>query len=241
MIPKIIHYFWFGQKEIPKEHREYIKTWKKYCPDYELKLWNEKNYDIHKNQYMEQAYKAGKYGFVPDYARLDIIYQYGGFYLDTDVELLKSLDGLRKYPVVMGFEKYDGKLGVATGQGFGAEKGNSSIRMLMEIYDRRNFVRRDGTYNLSPSTVLMTRFLVNKGLVLNGKQQQVMGITILPSDYFCPLEHNPNGNRIRITDHTYSVHHFAASWVKQEQPKKISGLFKRIRTGLSGVRCCRCR
>lgn len=221
MIPKIIHYFWFGKKPIPMEHVRYIESWKKYCPDYEIKLWNEENYDIHKNQYMEQAYKAGKYGFVPDYARLDIINQYGGFYLDTDVELLKSLDGLRGFSAVMGFERYENLVRVATGQGFGAEKGNLAIKEMMEIYRYRNFIKRDGTYNLQASTGLATNFLRRRGLEINGKQQEVMGITILPEDYFCPLKYSSAGNRLIITDNTYSIHHFAASWKEPVKERKI--------------------
>lgn len=225
MIPKIIHYFWFGMNPIPAEHKKYMETWKQYCPDYEIKLWNEKNYDIRQNQYMEQAYKVGKYGFVPDYARLDIIYQYGGFYLDTDVELLKSLDGLRKYSAVMGFERYENILGVATGQGFGAEKENAAIKELMSIYKYRNFIKRDGTYNLQTSTSYITNYLKGKGLETNGKRQEIIGITILPEDYFAPLKYSSKGNKMEITENTYSIHHLAASW-KEPEKKKIG--FKNI-------------
>ena len=219
MIPKMIHCFWFGKKEIPKDQKRYLASWKKFCPDYKIKLWNEGNYDIHKNRYMEQAYEAGKFGFVPDFARLDIIYQYGGFYFDTDVELLKNLEGLRKYSAVMGFERYEDKLKVATGQGFGAEKNHPAIKEIMSIYERRNFVRRDGTYNLLPSTDLMTNYMLGKGLDLSGKRQTVMGITILPEEYFCPLKYSSKGNKLEITENSYAVHHFAGSWKKSEHMK----------------------
>lgn len=220
MIPKIIHYFWFGNNPIPAEQKKYIATWKKYCPDYEIKFWNENNYDIHQNQYMEQAYKAGKYGFVPDYARLDIVYQYGGFYLDTDVELIKSLDGLREYSVVMGFERYADIMGVATGQGFGAEKGSPAIKELMNIYRCRNFIKRDGTYNLQTSTTYVTNYLKGKGLKTNGEKQEIIGITILPEDYFGPLKYSANGNKLEITENTYSIHHLAASWKEPVKKRK---------------------
>lgn len=229
MIPKIIHYFWFGKNSIPMEHQKYMESWKKYCPDYEIRLWNENNYDIHKNQYMEQAYRVGKYGFVPDYARLDIIYQYGGFYLDTDVELLKSLDGLRDYPAVMGFERYENVVRVANGQGFGAEKGNPGIKELMEIYRYRNFIKRDGTYNLQTSTGLITNCLRRNGLELNGEKQEVMGITILPEDYFCPIKYSSQGNKVVITDHTYSIHYFAASWKDSVKIEKENVIKKWLR------------
>ncbi len=231
MIPKIIHYFWFGKKAIPKEQVRYIDSWKKFCPDYEIKFWNEENYDIHKNPYMEQAYEAGMFGFVPDFARLDIIYQYGGFYFDTDVELLKNLDGLRNFSAVMGFQRYYGRLAVATGQGFGAEKNHPAIKELMAMYERRNFVRRDGSYNLMTSTSLMTKYMLGKGLVTNGTKQTVMGITILPQEYFCPLECTSKGNIIKITENSYTVHHFAASWKEPEHSKKdiLGQILKKLR------------
>ncbi|RKW32245.1 MAG: glycosyl transferase, partial [Lachnoanaerobaculum sp.] len=104
MIPKVIHYCWFGGKPLPKIARKCIQSWKRFCPDYEIVEWNEKNYDIHKNSYMEEAYLQKKWGFVPDFARLDIIYQNGGIYLDTDVELIRPLDELLYHRAYMGFE-----------------------------------------------------------------------------------------------------------------------------------------
>ena len=103
MIPKIIHYCWFGGAELPEKDRKCIESWKKFCPDYQIIEWNENNYDVTKNTYMYQAYQAKKWGFVPDYARLDIIYQHGGIYLDTDVELVKNLDSLLENDAFMGF------------------------------------------------------------------------------------------------------------------------------------------
>ena len=140
VIPKIIHYCWFGGKPIPEKDQRCIASWKKQCPDYEIRKWDETNYDVSKNQYMKEAYQAEKWGFVPDFARLDIIYNYGGFYLDTDVELLKPLDDLLPNKAVMGFE--DGR-NVSPGLIIGAEKNHSTIRLLMEVYRDRNFVNQD--------------------------------------------------------------------------------------------------
>ena len=136
MIPKVIHYFWFGEQPLTDLAKKCIDSWKKYCPDYEIKLWNEQNYDISKNQYMLQTYKSKKYGFTVDFARLDIIYTYGGIYLDTDVELLKSLDDILNDKCFMGFESNEN---VALGLGFGAEAGNEIIYSLMHVYDDLNF------------------------------------------------------------------------------------------------------
>ena len=128
MIPKIIHYCWFGGNEIPENDKKCIESWKKYCPDYKIIRWDESNYDYKKNSYMREAYEAKKWGFVPDYARLDIIYNYGGIYLDTDVELLKSLDEILDCEGFFGFESENL---VNLGLGFGAVKGNEIIRDMM--------------------------------------------------------------------------------------------------------------
>lgn len=125
MIPKIIHYCWVGNCQKPKSVLYCIESWRKFCPDYRIIEWNESNYDFSKNKYMWQAYEAKKWGFVPDYARLDIVYQYGGIYLDTDVELVKNIDELLSHKAFMGFEDTgDGEFFVNCGHGFGAEPGN---------------------------------------------------------------------------------------------------------------------
>lgn len=121
MIPKIIHYCWFGGGELPQMQKKCIESWKKFCPDYEIKEWNESNYDVHKVPYISEAYDAGKMAFVSDYARLDIIYKHGGIYLDTDVEIIKSLEPLLEHTCFLGAER-DGI--VATGLGFGAERAS---------------------------------------------------------------------------------------------------------------------
>ena len=120
MIPKVIHYCWFGHNPLPERYKEWIKSWKRYCPDYEIVEWNESNYDVTKHPYMRAAYDAKKWGFVSDYARLDIIYENGGIYLDTDVELVKNLDELLYQE---GFAGVDSSGRLSTGLGFGARKG----------------------------------------------------------------------------------------------------------------------
>lgn len=213
----MIHYCWFGNTEIPSKDRRCIESWKKHCPDYEIKRWDETNYDITQNEYMRQAYEQKKWGFVPDYARLDIIYKYGGIYLDTDVEIIKSLDDLLKNKLYMGFEKGGY---VNPGLGFGAERGNEFLYTLMhDIYDLRQFVMKDGRLDLTPSPILITRSLMDKGIEKNGKTQETEKIKIYAADRFCPEDHE-SGQMI-ISKNTYSIHHYHASWVPDEEKKAL--------------------
>ena len=206
-IPKIIHYCWFGDKEIPEKDRKNIEGWKKLNPDYEFRFWNEQNYDVKKNKYMKQAYEKKKLGFVPDYARTDIIYQYGGFYFDTDVELLKPLDELLENECIMGFQN---SKEVNHGQGFAAVPKHHLIKGLLDVYENLDFVNEDGSLNLIPSPVFLTQYLKEKGLQLNGEEQYVEGALILPTEYFCPIDYE--SRKIEITKNTIGIHHYAASW-----------------------------
>ena len=151
-IPKIIHYCWVGGKPKPQSVLYCIESWKRCCPDYEIREWNESNYDFTKNEYMRQAYEAKKWGFVPDYARLDIIYEYGGIYLDTDVEMLRSPDELLGQDGFMGFENTgDGEYFVNCGHGFGAVPHHEVIRKARDLYNVLSFLNEDGTPNLFTS------------------------------------------------------------------------------------------
>lgn len=216
MIPKKIHYFWTGGGEIPDKSKACIESWKKFCPDYEIVEWNESNYDIQKCAYMKQAYDAKMWGFVPDYARLDIIYQEGGIYLDTDVEILRNLDSLLGRKAFMGFENPNS---VALGLGFGAEKGNPLIQKMRDAYHSLSFLGEDGMPILTPSPVLTTQFLKAYGLKTNGKPQNIQGIDIFPAEYFAPLCFLDN--RLKITKNTYSIHWYHASWHTPEQKRQV--------------------
>lgn len=212
MIPKKIHYCWIGGNPLPASAKKCIASWKKYCPDYEIIEWNETNYDFTKNQYMKEALEAKKWGFVPDYARLDIIYQYGGIYLDTDVEIIKSLDSLLENK---GFAGFESEQYVNFGQGFGAEAGNSVIKKLMESYDNLRFVNEDGTLNMIASPAHNTEALIECGLKIENEKQIVEDcFTIYPIDYFCPKSYYDG--IIRKTDNTYSIHHFDATWFPKD-------------------------
>ena len=161
MIPRKIHYCWFGRGEKPRLAQKCIASWKKYCPDYKIIEWNEQNFDISKNRYVQQAYEAKKYAFVSDYARLAVVYEYGGIYLDTDVELVRPLDELLELPGFMGFQTNNE---VATGLGFGARKGNPVVQALLRDYDALDFLKADGSADLTPCPERNTRVLQALGV-----------------------------------------------------------------------------
>lgn len=212
MIPKKIHYCWLGGNPLPESAKKCIKSWKKYCPDYEIIEWNELNYDFTKNPYMKEAFEAKKWGFVPDYARLDIIYQYGGIYLDVDVELVRSYDDLLSNK---GFAGFEDKQFVNLGQGFGAEAGNFTIKKLMDSYETLSFLNPDGSLNMTASPELNTEVFVLEGLKLDGSMQEIDGFRFLPQDYLCPKSFNDG--IVRKTKNTYSIHHYDASWFDKEK------------------------
>ena len=207
MIPKIIHYCWFGGKPLPTWASDYINSWSKFCPDYQIIQWDETNYDVTKIEYMKQAYELKKWGFVPDYARLDIIYTHGGIYLDTDVEIIKPFDKLLDEKGFAGFEsdKY-----VALGLGFGAEKGNPIIREMMTQYESMSFIKDDGTLNLLASPSYSSEILKNYGYTMNGECQKGTYFSLYSKEFFCPQDFNTGA--VNITDNTYSIHHYAATW-----------------------------
>lgn len=230
IIPKIIHYCWFGEGKMPDAFLRNIDTWKQHCPDYEIKCWNEGNYDITRNRYMRQAYEMKKWGFVPDYARLDIVNAYGGIYLDTDVELLKSLDVLLPYKLFCGFESITN---VAFGLGFGSIKNNPILNEMMETYEKVDFINSDGTLNTIPSPVYQTQDLEKIGLIKNGRTQLLQNTIVLAPEYLAPINEFGYG---KPTEMSFSIHHYAATWFNDEQQKvknKIINNYKYVLKRLS--------
>lgn len=205
LIPKIIHYCWFGRKKIPDEYRKWMESWKKFCPDYEIVEWNEDNYDVKSIPYTEQAYKEKKYAFVSDYARLDVIYRYGGIYLDTDVELLKNLDPLLFQKGFLCFESDDF---VNTGLGYGAERGLQLIKEFRDDYSMDTF-SWDTKENCP---VKQTRILEKYGLIRNGEFQRVNGVNIYPQPLLNPMVNYMTKETIDSSN-SYAIHHFAGSWL----------------------------
>lgn len=215
MIPKIIHFCWFGGNEIPREYKKYIATWKKYCPDYKIVCWTEKKYNIDRCQFMKEAYKNKKWGFVPDYARLDIIYRYGGIYLDTDVEILKNIDELLQNKMFVGLEK--GGNHIALGLGFGAEKGHPFIKELRDKYQDLKFECKDGVVQVPAAPRIQTpmfreRYRVN---FRSDRKYVFDDCVVYPTEYFCPQAYDTG--KVSITAKTLLWHHYSASWFSPKQ------------------------
>lgn len=214
-IPKVIHYCWFGGRPIPQQYRRWMESWKRYCPDYEIVEWNEKNYNVKKNKYMRQAYETGKWAFVSDYARIDIIYEYGGVYLDTDVELIKNIDEMLMNDGFCGFES---EQYVAYGLGFGARKHHAIVNAIKKYYDDISFVLEDGSLNQVNCPVIQTEIMKKYGLVCNGEFQLVEGMAVYPSRILCGM--SPHSFRMqRDLKDTYAIHHFSGSWIESKQGK----------------------
>ena len=216
MIPKVIYYCWFGRGKMPALAKKCIESWKKYCPDYKIVCVNEDNFDINRNQYAREAYDAGKWAFVSDYARLKVLYDEGGIYFDTDVELLKPLDKLIEENGYMGF---DDNGVISTGLGFACEKGNELVGAMLADYDDISFVLPDGSLDLTPCPDRNTKALIRLGMDVSNKDQVFMGIRMLPEDYLCPMKYY-TGKKI-ITKNTYSIHHFCASWISSTAKRTL--------------------
>ena len=211
MIPKIIHYCWFGGKELPENAVKCIDSWKKYCPDYEIRRWDESNFDVEENTFVAQAYKARKFAFVSDYARFKIMIEDGGIYLDTDVELLKPLDDLLDQHAFMGFEKNGAEItGIAPGLIIGAEAGAQFLRDMVDIYSNTTFCDAEGKQTAATVVKYMTDYLVDRGCVVEDRMQTVDGITLYPTAHFCPKDYG--SGEIHISENTYSVHHYDSTW-----------------------------
>lgn len=208
MIPQIIHYCWFGGKEKPDSVIKCMESWTKYCPDYDIKEWNESNFDIHENDYCREAYEAKKWAFVADMARLVVLEKYGGIYMDTDVEAVMPFDNLLTYGAFMCFEKRD-SVSIGT---LGVEKGNPIIADFLTPDNNRHFVREDGSYDLTTNLKFITPVLTGKyHLVLNGQKQVLPhDVLVLPMESF--IAKDGMTGWIMADESTYAIHHYAASW-----------------------------
>lgn len=204
MIPKIIHYCWFGGRKKPELAKKCIASWHRFCPDFEIREWNENTYDINKNNYTRYCSEQKKWAFLSDYVRLDVVEKFGGIYLDTDVELIRPIDALLAYDAFYGFENDEY---VATGLGFGAEIGHPTVIALLKEYTHLSI--ENGTITLIGCPILNTRALQSFGLVLNGYCQNILGAEILSPDYLNPYD-DATGD-LHITENTYSIHWYAKS------------------------------
>lgn len=226
LIPRVIHYTWFSGEPIPEHLKKCIDSWGKYAPDYEIKQWNAGNYDIGKNKYMRQAYEHKKWGYIADVARLDILYQYGGIYMDTDVELIRNPDKLLYQIGFCGFEKW----GVINMGGCsGAVPGNQAVKMMLDYRQDESFVREDGSLNKEPSGAYETHPLVTLGLKINNQTQVVGDMTVYASDYFHPYDYMSGVTR--LTPNTVSIHYFHGAWLDESirsQRKKATDQYFQV-------------
>ena len=173
MIPKIIHYCWFGGKPLPKSAEKCIASWKKYLPGYEVKRWDESNFDVNAIPYTREAYAACKYAFVSDYARFWILYHYGGVYFDTDVEVIRPIDDIINRGGFLGVESNrNGIYTVNPGLGFAATQGTAVIGEMVNLYSTFHFTNTDGASDLKNIVEITTEYLSARGLRKTDEIQQ---------------------------------------------------------------------
>lgn len=233
MIPKRIHYCWFGGGDLPEMAKKCIASWQKYCPDYEIVRWNEQNFDVQQIPYIKEAYEAKKWAFVSDYARFKILYEQGGVYLDTDVELIKPLDEILQKGGFMASESEYCQ--VAAGLGIAAPAGLPLYREILEDYENSRFFRPDGTKDLTTVVTRITKILEGHGLVHKDVIQEVAGIVVYPKTYFCPYDYH--SKKLRCTENTYAIHYYADSW--NDKPISFKGRIYRAVYGLFGEKAAR--
>jgi hypothetical protein len=208
MIPKIIHYCWFGGNPLPTLAVKCIESWKKYLPEYEIVEWNETNFPIDDFIFAKQALENKKYAFISDVCRLYALKKIGGIYMDTDVEVLKSFDCFLDLTAFSGFENDDF---VPTGI-MASEKEGVWVMELLAYYDKKPFVNLDMTLETLSNTFIITQMMLKKGFVMNNTFQEIKGyVTFFSNDYFCPKSYKTGS--IDLTDNSYCIHHFAKSWI----------------------------
>ena len=225
-INKCIHYCWFGKGEKPEIVNKCINSWRKILYDYEIIEWNEDNFDINCNQYVKEAYEAKKFAFVSDYVRLYALFNYGGIYLDTDVEIFKRFDDLLYNESIWGFEQ-ENYIATST---IGAVKGNKIVGEFLSLYKDRQFIKEDGSYDDITNVAMVTKMLEEKGLKMNGAFQKIDAATFYPQTYFSPYDYI--NCRKFITDDTYCIHYFYKSWLPYKT--RLKGTFKEILANLIG-------
>ncbi len=209
MIPKVIHYCWFGGNPLPELAQKCIESWKTFCPDYEIKRWDESTFDVNSCDYVREAYEAKKWAFVSDYVRLYVLYESGGIYMDADVEVVGSLDEILQFEAVSGFEN---DTDIPTGL-IASRKGMPMLGELLSEYEGEHFLEDDGSFDLTTNVTRITRTFLKYGLKQNNTLQTIQGFTFLPKDYLCPKD--TETGVITITKNTLTIHHFDGSWAEE--------------------------
>ena len=200
MIPKIIHYCWLSNDPIPQKLQDCISTWKEHLPDYEFILWNFDRFDINSSLWVKQAFENKKYAFAADFIRLYAVYNYGGFYLDMDMEVLRSFNNLLDNEIVLAYENDNGSIEAGC---FGATKGNQQIKKCLDYYTNRRFIKTDGTFDMLTLPNIMSKFISANNVTINNK-------------YFFTCKSFETGV-VSTQDYSYTIHHFAGSWLPEEE------------------------
>ncbi len=229
MIPKIIHYCWLSNDPLPSDLQRYMRTWKKKLPDYEFMLWDTKRFDMNTSLWVKQAFENKKYAFAADYIRLYALYHYGGIYLDTDVEVLKSYNPLLHLNMMVGFDHMENRLEAAT---WGAEKGNTCIKILLDSYDGKDFIKPDGTFDMVAMPEVITDCLQRNGYTFcpvgsieeADKIVDEKVISVFPRVWFCPQ--NWYDYKVNITRDTFSIHHYKGAWLPEDVKREREVLRK---------------
>lgn len=239
MIPKKIHYCWFGRGNKPELAKRCIESWHKFLPDYEIKEWNEDNFDLDLYPYAREAYDQRKFAFVTDVVRLFALYTEGGIYMDTDVEVIRPLDALLNYKAVSGFES---DTQIPTGL-IASQAGLPILKELLADYIGLHFIKADGTLDLTTNVVRITKIFNMYGFVPNNQQQTIKDFTLLPKDFLCPKDFV--SKKVHITSNTLCIHHFDGSWIsshdkcviklKKYLPKQLFMFLVRIKKCLKKI------
>lgn len=215
MISKIIHYCWFGRGEKPQIVKECIKSWSENLKGYKIIQWNEENFDINSNKFVKEAYENGKYAFVSDYVRVFALYNYGGIYMDTDVELLKNFDNYLDNESFWGFEAGNY---IATST-IGAEKGSFIIKKFLDSYEGKNFLNENGEFNVTTNVKIVSEIFKELGVELNGIYQKINGLgAIYPMNIFSPYDYRYY--EISKSSETVAIHHYYKSWLPAKERTK---------------------
>ena len=221
MIPKVIHYCWFGRGQMPELALKCMNSWRKFLPDYTWKLWNEDIFDVNSVAYVKEAYEARKFAFVTDYVRLYALYLEGGIYMDTDVEVLKPLDELLSLSAFSGYES--NKFSSFPTGLMASSKGGIWVKEQLDYYDNIHFIKPDGTFDLTTNTQTISRIMTEDHFKLDGTYQVYKNdMSCFPKDYFCP---KTSTGLLRITTNTYCIHHFAGSWEELSFRQKCKNFF----------------
>lgn len=226
MIPKVIHYCWFGGKELPSLAVKCIKSWQKYLPDYEIRRWDESNFDVNAIPYTAEAYRQGKYAFVSDYARFWILYNHGGIYFDTDVEVLRPMNHILEKGAFFARENCDFAKNICVNPGLGLalDKHHPILRDFLDIYAGETFVNPDTNPEGKTIVEYASDYFSRRGITREQVIQELDGVTVYPEEYFSPL--NAVTGRTRKTAKTVAIHHYSASWASPK--KRLKGKIKRL-------------